>query len=206
MARQARRIGVEIDADVEQRKLIIFEEAARAFAENGIQYTSVSDIAKRLNIAKPSVYHYISGKDALIDGILDIAHQRVAPLRRAVEQAGPTAIDRLRALMREIVKRAASDPFTQCTARIDRHSLKPQQRERHRALQRDLVGYVARIIQEGIDEGSIKPCNPTLQSFSLLGSVINVTRWYDSTGPFTLDEIAGQIAQPLLDGLSSIDS
>ena len=203
MGRQARRIGVEIDADVEQRKLIIFEEAAKAFAENGVQFTSVNDIAARLNVAKPSVYHYVSGKDALIDGVIEVAQRRIAPLRRTVDQSGPTALDRLRVLMREIVMRAASDPFTQCMARMDRHSLKPQQRERHRQLQHGLVNYVADIIRQGIDDGSIQPCNPTLQSFSLLGSVINVTRWYDSTGPFTLDEIAEQIAQPLINGLST---
>lgn len=202
MARQARRIGVEIDADVEQRKFIIFRETARAFAENGVQHTSVNDIAKRLNVAKPSVYHYVSSKDVMIDEVLRIAAEQVEQLIHDSEAVGPTGLDKLCFILRQMT-RDADNPFSQCLARIDVLSLPPEKGKVHSAIHRNLQHRVAAIIKEGIDDGSIRPCNPTVQAFLTLGAAQNVCRWYRAGGPQPLAVIAEQVVESVTHGISA---
>ena len=201
MARQARRIGVEIDADVEQRKFIIFQEAARAFAENGVQHTSVNDIAKRLNVAKPSVYHYVSSKEEMIDEVLNIAAEQVEELIQAADEVGPTALHKLCFILRQMT-RDADNPFSQCLARIDVLSLPPEKGKVHSDIHRKMQNRVGAIIKEGIDDGSIRPCNPTVQAFLTLGAAQNVCRWYRAGGRQSLAVIAEQVVESITHGIA----
>jgi len=202
MARQARRIGADIGADVDERKQIIYREAAVAFAENGIQHTSVSDIAERLNVSKPSVYHYVSGKRELVDAVLGIAVQQVEDLILEAETIRPTALARLQFILHRIAS-TADNPFGQCLARIDAHSLLPEQGEMHRSIHRKLQQQVAEIIRSGIDDGSIRSCNPAVQSFLALGTALNVCAWYRSGGSQSLAIIADQIVDTVTHGIVS---
>jgi AcrR family transcriptional regulator len=84
--RAARRIGVEDGADFDERRKIILREAARAFNENGVENTSIEDIAKRLGVSKPAIYHYVRSKNDLIAQCLDMGNSITARLMQQAHE------------------------------------------------------------------------------------------------------------------------
>ena len=87
--RSARRIGAEHGADFDGRLEIILREAARAFNENGVKATSIDDVAKRLGVTKPAIYHYVPSKNDLIAECLKMSYRETAAVMdRAFEFDG----------------------------------------------------------------------------------------------------------------------
>jgi len=62
---------MRISKDPEERKQEIIEAAMVLFEEKGIQKTSMSDIAKKLDVAKGLIYYYFRSKDELIAFVIE---------------------------------------------------------------------------------------------------------------------------------------
>ena len=62
---------MRISKDPEERKQEIIEMAMVLFEEKGIQKTSMSDIAKELNVAKGLIYYYFRSKEELISYVIE---------------------------------------------------------------------------------------------------------------------------------------
>lgn len=60
-----------IAKDHEAKRAHILKTAARVFADTGFVRASMSQVAKDCGISKANIYHYYSGKDALLFDILD---------------------------------------------------------------------------------------------------------------------------------------
>lgn len=62
---------MRITKEPEVRKKEIIDAAMALFEEKGIQKTSMSDIAKRLSVAKGLLYYYFKSKDELLSFVID---------------------------------------------------------------------------------------------------------------------------------------
>ena len=62
---------MRISKEPEERKQEIMEAAMMLFEEKGIQKTSISDIARKLNVAKGLIYYYFRSKDELIAYVIE---------------------------------------------------------------------------------------------------------------------------------------
>ncbi len=62
---------MRISKDPEERKQEIIETAMLLFEEKGVQKTSMSDIARKLNVAKGLIYYYFRSKDELISYVIE---------------------------------------------------------------------------------------------------------------------------------------
>ncbi len=83
----------------------VLEAAARCFARWGVPRTRVEDIAKEAGIARPNVYRYFAGKDAIVLAV--VVAQIRAHHRRLAERlplAGPVADIVVPALVSGIVE------------------------------------------------------------------------------------------------------
>ena len=82
--------GGEAD-DGEERRDRIAGAAARCFARWGYSRTRMEDIAREAGIARPALYRYYAGKEALLREVL-VRHieQRAAELHRRVRRRGPS--------------------------------------------------------------------------------------------------------------------
>ena len=57
-------------------------------------------------------------------------------------------------------------------------------------------------IQEGIDDGSIAPCDVKIAAFSIAGALNWICQWYEPDGALSAEEIAKQFARTLTQGLA----
>ena len=72
--------GNGIQSRAEQRELkrmAILRVAAQMFNESSFHKTTLTDLAKRFNVTKPTLYYYVKNKDDILGGILEIAMQQL---------------------------------------------------------------------------------------------------------------------------------
>lgn len=55
----------------DERRVQILRVALRLFAERGIDGVGLREIAQKVGIAQPALYHYFASKDALVDSIIE---------------------------------------------------------------------------------------------------------------------------------------
>lgn len=71
----------------DRRKAEIVKTATRILTESGYQGMSLEDVAEQTDIAKATLYHYFSSKDALVSAALETLTQEVLQRLAAREQA-----------------------------------------------------------------------------------------------------------------------
>lgn len=180
----------------DRRRQDVVDGAARVFAERGYDQTSVSELAAELGMAAGGLYHYFSGKEELLIAICDQLMDPLLADAEALQAAGGTTEERLRALLRLWV--------TQVTARRD-HMLVFQQ-ERHviehgdqwkqvRARRKRFERLVAQVLGELGDAG---PQDPRLALAALLGMVNHTAQWFRPRGRLTAEAVADGYCDLLL--------
>jgi AcrR family transcriptional regulator len=112
---------------------------------------------------------------------------------------GP-ARDRLIALVRRYAEAIAGE-FGWCMVRAEDQDLSPAMSKRIQALKSEIDQGIRRLIKEGIDDGSIRGCDPKMTAFALAGALNWISHWYaqdDSLGP---SEIADRFSEFFDNGL-----
>lgn len=71
----------------DRRKAEIVRTATRILTESGYQGMSLEDVAEQTDIAKATLYHYFSSKDALVAAALETLTEEVLQRLRAREDA-----------------------------------------------------------------------------------------------------------------------
>ena len=98
----------------EQNIALVTQTALACFVENGIEKTTIRDIAQHAGLTERSVYRYFAGKDELViaaaylywDRAKELAAQSLAKQRRR----GMTGIEEIRVLLRSYAELIFTDP------------------------------------------------------------------------------------------------
>ena len=91
--------GSDIQSRDEQRSLkrmAILRVAAQAFNKAGFQQTSLTDLAERLNVTKPTLYYYVKNKDDILISILNTAMEELRAVIRAEQVSQRNGLEKLR--------------------------------------------------------------------------------------------------------------
>jgi AcrR family transcriptional regulator len=190
--RAARRIGVDQGANFDQRREIILREAARTFNEKGVQNTSIDDIARRLNVSKPALYHYVSSKDKMLRLCMSMALANYDKMLTKAEALDGTGLDRLRCLFGLWAADAVTD-FGRAIVLIDSNALTPESRKSHLEANRIILHRIEGLVKEGVNDRSISQCNSAVTTLTLLGMFNSPAKWFRADGALSLDETVAEM-------------
>ncbi len=178
----------------------VLRAAARLFNEKGFHATSLDEVAERLNVTKPTLYYYVKNKDQIlfdcVQAGLNLVRQRIAE----AASTGGTALDRLQACMAAYAQVVTQD-FGMCVIRVGEDPLPAQRRAELRHLKALIDGEFRTLIEEGIAEGSIAPCDAKLAAFTLAGAISWIGRWYRPDGELSPQQVAEHCIGVLLHGV-----
>lgn len=183
------------------KRQAVLRTAAQLFNEKGYAASTLDEVAERLGVSKPTVYYYVDSKDAIL---LECVRAGLEMLQRAIREVdarGGRAIDKLDAAMRAYVDIVTQD-FGMLVIRVGEESLPPEARQKVRRMKAGLDMEFRELIRQGIDEGSIVPCDPRLAAFTLAGALSWIGRWYRPDGDLDPTEIADHCIGVLMQGLS----
>ncbi|MDJ1159901.1 TetR/AcrR family transcriptional regulator [Chelatococcus sp. SYSU_G07232] len=192
----------ERERDREVKREAVLRAAARAFNEQGFHRTSLDEVAERLNVSKPTIYYYVKNKDEILFECVRIGLERLDAASRATHAGGGTGLDRLIALWTEYA-RIVTEDFGRCLILVGEDPLPAETRRELRALKGKIDHRFRGVVEDGIADGSIRPCDPKLVAFAGAGALSWIARWYDPKGPLDVDAVARQIIDVLVRGIAS---
>lgn len=178
----------------------VLRTAARLFNEKGFHATSLDEVADRLNVTKPTLYYYFESKDEILIGCVHAGLDMVRASIADVARGGGSALDKLQACMRAYASVVTQD-FGQCVIRVGEDPLPPQSRQGLRQLKAQIDLEFRKLVEQGIAEGSVAPCDAKLAAFTLAGALSWIGRWYRPDGDLKPDQIAEQCIAVLLNGI-----
>jgi AcrR family transcriptional regulator len=193
--------NLDRDVQFKLRREALLRTAARAFKELGYHGTSVEELARWLNVTKPTLYYYIKDKDEILFECQRLAFEYI---KDALDEAQSKDLNGLEKLFRFLPRFSGlmTSDFGACLIRTGLHPLKQESREVLEKLARQLDVTMRAMIEEGITDGSIRPCNAKLTSFAIFGGYQGIARWFKEGGAFGLEEISEAFASIYLYGLA----
>ena len=191
--------------DREQERAIkrdaVLRVAAQLFNEFGYHATSLAMVAERLQVTKPTLYYYVQNKEEILFECVRLGLELLRSAIAAAAASGGTALDKLKAAMHEYALIVTRD-FGMCLIRVGEDPLAPEGRKKLRRLKAELDHEFRSLIEQGIAEGSLAPCDPKLAAFALAGALSWIGRWFDPHGPLSAEAIASHSTAVLMNGLS----
>ncbi len=200
------RWGSEIQSSAEQgdlKRFAILRKAAELFNERGFYETSLNELAKRLNVTKPSLYLYFKNKDDILLQILNQATVEFTPAMELAKESDLCGIEKLKIFVLQYTQ-AMSGVFGKCMVLSGLSPLEPSSREQLTPTFRLLDTFVRNLLAEGIKDGSIAPCDTKIATFSLFGAMHWLARWYRPDGELSPEAIAEQVFLIFETGLRNV--
>ncbi|MFC9978386.1 TetR/AcrR family transcriptional regulator [Gordonia sp. NPDC127522] len=182
------------------RQSQITEVAARLFNENGFHETSMDDIAQAVGIKKPTLYHHVQNKAAIVAWIHDECVRAILPpLERYLKENLPPA---------DILRLVAVDIFTLLDQRpgylrvyFEHHrDLDSRARSRSNKKRDKYFDGVRTAIERGNASGEFALEDSTLATMAFFGMCNWGYQWYRPGGPQTAEEVARQVWSVFMGG------
>jgi AcrR family transcriptional regulator len=157
--------------------------AGALFAERGYEETTVEDIISVAGLSKGAFYHHFRSKEDLLDALAErAARHAVAMLDETAVPAGVTALEALNHFLAR-GRIGADAPDASTFGAIFRPENIALYHRLHRTVTAVLAEPLARLIEQGVEEGTMRSDNPRITAEIVLG-----------LGSITHDAVAGILA------------
>ena len=184
----------------EAKRNAVLSTAAQMFNERGFHATSLDDIAARLQVSKPTLYYYVKNKDEILLECVKKGLHLILEGIEASRQAGGNAVDQLRACM-QVYADIVTQPFGMCIIRIGDEEVPEPSRTELRRMKSEIDQAFRRLVAQGVQEGTLAPCDPKMTAFVIAGALSWIGRWYQSGGEYTAAQVADQCIGTLMHGV-----
>jgi AcrR family transcriptional regulator len=188
--------------DPDGKRVAILHTAAQLFLEKSYARTLMADVAARLRITKPALYHYFRNKEEILLACYRLGAALIGEKLEAIAAGGGTGLKKVDAFIHEYAN-AMTVNFGRCIMRLDEGDLSGAAFAEVRAHKRRIDRRLRSFIELGIADGSVAPCDPKLAAFAIAGALNWISRWYDPQGPLSSADIAAQFAQVLTRGVAA---
>ncbi len=188
-------------ADATGRRAEMCRAAAQLFRDRGFDATSVSDVARALGFTKAGLYHHFESKEALLFEIMTFGLERVrdevvVPVRGIADPE-----ERLRELIVRHARIATRGQGAVTHLNDEIRALPPRSRRQIEEKMRRYFDLIRGTLVELRTAGRLRRVDVTVATFSVLGMILWLPRWFRHDGRLTQEEVAEEIAKLALGGL-----
>ncbi len=172
------------------KRLAILRAAAQSLSEKGYHGTSLTDVARRLNMTNGALYYYFKSKEELAFECLLATHAQTQACLAKAEEIGQDGRDKVETFVREVIVAMEENPTWIHPG--EAFFLKSEHRRTAREASSENQAYLARLIQEGVKDKSIGLCEPRATALLIMGSLVFLHNWIPTGGytPEKLSEMA----------------
>jgi AcrR family transcriptional regulator len=166
-----------------QRFRDILERAAKLIFAAGFEATSMQQIAEACGLTKAGLYHHVKTKEAILVAIMhygmDLFEEKVLTPAAAVSDP----LERLKETMRRNVALVTEDSSKEVTIILHEHQTLTGEAQREiNARKKKYVRFLEQTFREAIAQKQIRDIDPTIATFSFLGSVLWTYKWFRAGG------------------------
>ncbi len=175
--------------------------AAQIFFEKGYNATSLNDIAEDLNITKAGLYYYVESKQDLLYRIINLGLDSVQnevldPARKIAD-----AKERLRFIILNHSRLSAGGNHAVIIISHEDNELSFQQREETLKRRREYFDFIRDTLVELQSQGRIQDIDLTTATFTILGMIIWLSRWFSSKGKMSVEKVCEDVCEMAMRGI-----
>ncbi|MDW8259012.1 MAG: TetR/AcrR family transcriptional regulator [Gammaproteobacteria bacterium] len=174
-----------------EKRAALIAAAARAFRDHGYHNTSLDQIAAAVGVTKPLVYHYVGNKEQLLFECFRTGTEQIRAAFRAIETARLTGRERLLKVVSRYAVAIAGD-FGWCMVRAEDQDLGPALSRQIQVLKREVDQGLRRLLRAGIEDGSVRLCDPKMAAFAIAGALNWIAHWHRREAGLSAEEIASR--------------
>jgi AcrR family transcriptional regulator len=178
--------------------------AAHAFRQRGYHNTSLDDLAASLKVTKPTLYLYVPNKEAILFECFRAGLAQIQASLDASENGGGAARERLFAFIRGYAAAIVGD-FGWCMLRAEDQHLGAALSRRIKLLKAGIDKRMRALIEAGVADGSIRPCDTRMTAFALAGALNWMGHWYREDATLKPHDIAERFIDVFNHGLRGHD-
>lgn len=192
--------GTDRDAKREAKRRAVLQAGARLFNDQGYEQTSLEDIAAALKITKRTIYYYVQSKEDILFGCHLLGLEVLGEVLAQSQDASVPVVDRIALLIRGYCAWVSTD-LGATVAMVREQSLSAARRTALRASKAEVDFQLRALIALGIQEGSLRPCDPRLVTAAVFGALNWIPHWNRVETPVPQEVIAEQYLQLVLTGM-----
>lgn len=190
----------------DERRAEVYRAAAQIILRKGFDATSVNDIANALGMTKAGLYHYINGKKELLFDIMNFGLDELDEEVAAPAKAIADAEARLRFIIATHARLVTRGQGA-ITILVDEiTALTPAQNRKITRRKREYFDYLRGLLDELKSQGKLQDVDTTAATFSLLGMINWLSRWFRQDGALTAERAAAEITKIALHGILRPDA
>lgn len=184
----------------ERKRDAILLAAVRMFNERGFHATSLDDVAARLGVSKPVVYHYLGNKEQVLLRCMARGLQELQEAFLVARSVPGSGLDRLTRYLVAYAEVIMTD-FGRCIIRTGDEVLSPESRAAFRADKRVVDQQMRTLVTAAMEDGSAEVEDVRFTTFAMAGALNWPARWHDEDGPLPARAVAEKLAAFLVEGL-----
>lgn len=194
-----------IAKDHDQKRQSILTVAAEVFAREGIARASMNQVAQACGISKANIYHYYSGKEALIFDILDTYLSALDERIMELDLTGKSPEEQLHLVVREYLL-AYEGMDNEHKIQTEGLPLLPnEQRDILKSYQRNMVAHMSGIL-DALSVGHLSDDRRVLRetTMSVFGMLNWFYMWHPKATRADRDSYAHTVARLTTSGLAGV--
>lgn len=183
------------------RRLEIISCAADLFQKKGYSSTSVRDIAKSMNMEAASLYNHISSKQDILSTLLLEVASEFSEAMDGIICAPNSSLDKLYQIISSHIKIIIGSAQAVSLIPSEWVHLEGNAIQEFIALRDRYELDFKSILTKCVEEGSLKPVNIELASFSILSTLRWLSSWHIKNPTVDPTIIEEELKKCLIDGL-----
>jgi AcrR family transcriptional regulator len=193
----------------EDRPREICAAALAVFADKGFAAAKLDDIARRAGVSKGTLYLYFKDKEDLFRAVVrDTFAPNIDTVRALVEAADMPFADIVRAFLPRFAEIVTHVPIGAVAKMVigESRNFPELAKVWHDEIVSRAIGMIAGLIGKAQERGEVRPGDPRLQAFSLMGPMMLGILWRETLQPvggepIDLAKLAKQHCETVLAGL-----
>lgn len=186
----------------EEERLRILRAAERVYRTRGYAAAGMREIAAAADLSPANLYHYFGSKEELLFFCQDRALDRLLEALEVARVARGPIAERLHDFAVAHVL-CLIDDAEGSAAHFEINALSPKLRARITAKRSEYKDGIRALIALGIRRGELRRCDPSLAMRGFAGALNWTAHWYHPDGPHSAQEVARNIADYAVAGLTS---
>jgi AcrR family transcriptional regulator len=184
----------------EQRRDKMRETAAKVFAEQGFERTTIRGIAKAGGISAASIYYYFDSKEELLYQVLNETMSTGLKLMRDLEKKELKQKERLIEILRMHTMTAIN--FDKMKLLVhEQNCLTPDHQEEIKLKQKQYMSQLTRVFESLKNSNQMRDLNPKVCAFAFFGMVSWSYRWFNPDGPMSTQQLAEHFTKIFTQGI-----